>query len=240
MKILVTGHMGFIGSHAFWKLKSLGFNVVGIDRKTNGEVLSHKLLDKKFDVIVHCAARLSGDFESNVCATKYLVVAQPDTRIIFMSSAAVYGNALNARERDALDPFGEYGKAKVKEEGFIKEHSNKNTILRLGNVYGYGTDHGVFHSILDGCNLVNYPSHIRDFVHIDDVVWAIVRAVQLPINWSGTFNIGSGRGTKIKDLFEMIAPHRTWILSDNKLNEINYSILNIKEASFNGYEPKTL
>ena len=55
MKILVTGHKGYIGSHLFLKLRSLGYDVVGIDLK-DGEDILHCLPDESVDFIFHLAA----------------------------------------------------------------------------------------------------------------------------------------------------------------------------------------
>ena len=50
MKILVTGHRGFIGSHIYNYLKSNGYDVSGYD-------IGDQLNDVKYDYIIHIAAR---------------------------------------------------------------------------------------------------------------------------------------------------------------------------------------
>ena len=50
MKILVTGHRGFIGGHIYNYLKSNGYDVYGYD-------LGDQLNDIKYDYIIHMAAR---------------------------------------------------------------------------------------------------------------------------------------------------------------------------------------
>lgn len=222
---LVTGHKGFIGGNVFWKLRNNGYDVTGLDRKMLGGniVTSNILLEEEFDLIIHCAANLFSDFDKNIEATKYLIEKQPQAKFIFMSSAAVYGNTMGAKVGDKLNPFGEYGKAKVTEEELIREHSDKNVILRLSNVYGYGTDHGVYQNFIDGGNRINCPFNIRDFVNVSVVVKQIISAIKF--NHHGTFNVSSGEGTKIKDLFYKLNPNKNYILSGHKPDEIEYSIL---------------
>ena len=50
MKILVTGHKGFIGSEVYSLLSDMGHDVTGYD-------IGYKFPDEKFDYIAHFAAR---------------------------------------------------------------------------------------------------------------------------------------------------------------------------------------
>ena len=58
MKVLVTGHKGFIGSHVYEHLVGLGFDVTGIDFPVDiGNFAEYSdLYDPKFDVVIHLAA----------------------------------------------------------------------------------------------------------------------------------------------------------------------------------------
>lgn len=225
MTILCTGHKGFIGSHLFWDLRSRGYDVTGIDRKDeSGEILFNPILKEKFDIVIHCAANLFGYFEENLKSTRYLISTQTQARFIFLSSAAVYGNSMDAKETDELNPWGEYGKTKAEEEELIMGHSPDNLIFRLSNVYGVGTDHGVYQAFIHGGSIINYPDHIRDFIDVDTVVSSIICS----FDKKGIWNISSGKGTKIKDLFEQLNPGKKWRISGSKPKEIEYSILNNK------------
>ena len=61
MKILITGHKGYIGSHLFSDLKRLGYNVRGIDIK-DGEDILHCLPDEDFNYVFHFAAQPRVEF----------------------------------------------------------------------------------------------------------------------------------------------------------------------------------
>tara|TARA_Y100001938_G_scaffold20299_1_gene25587 strand:- start:3331 stop:3564 length:234 start_codon:yes stop_codon:yes gene_type:complete len=58
MKVLVTGHNGFIGSHVYSHLIELGFDVTGIDFPVDIGNFSEycDLYNPKFDVVIHLAA----------------------------------------------------------------------------------------------------------------------------------------------------------------------------------------
>ena len=55
MKVLLTGHKGFIGNKIFDKLQKTGYNIRGIDLK-DGEDILHCLPDENFDYVFHLAA----------------------------------------------------------------------------------------------------------------------------------------------------------------------------------------
>ena len=59
MKILVTGHKGFIGSHVYEYFTDLGFEVDGYDRPDD---LGDFKTDKIYDVVIHLAANAAITF----------------------------------------------------------------------------------------------------------------------------------------------------------------------------------
>jgi len=90
-------------------------------------------------------------------------------------------------------------------------------ILRLANVYGpsstlaLSNDRGILNKItnlaLSGQPITVFGdgNYLRDYVYIDDVALAFLEAGKVN-NISGQiFNIGSGKGTLIKDAFSYIA-----------------------------------
>lgn len=231
--ILVTGNKGFIGSHIEWHLRSMGFPVEGIDKRDGKNILRQRKFD--YDVIIHAAANLTENFEENITATSRLLSGY-SSHFIFLSSAAVYGNRISAKEDDELNPFGKYGEAKAQEEEMVRNHGN-HTILRLANVCGYGTDHGVHHLFMNGVNTINGDgTQTRDFVSVDDVVWMVLKAY-----WDGamgTVNVGTDRPIPINYLFGKLNPGVRPVYVEG-VDEIQYSSLNIDKARKNhGFVPK--
>lgn len=143
-------------------------------------------------------------------------------RFIFTSSGGtVYGNPppkkLPVDENYVPHPVSPYAAAKHSIEHYLEAFEAMYGLswvsLRLGNVYGPRQDpHGeagavaIFTKQLmqkQVPTLYGHGKHLRDYVYIDDVVDAYFKAMSSSHN--GCVNIGTGKGTKTKELFEKIA-----------------------------------
>ena len=230
MKTTVTGFRGYLGQRVFFKLKMLGLNPVGVDW---GDKVSQS------DVIVHLAARMDDTPEmlaNNVGIT--LEVVKNADRIVFTSSAAVYGDypkEVKIKETDKLNPVGLYGHTKRFEEMMIREFVENYSILRLANVYSHDATHGVVALLLKGDRvLYDKGAKTRDYVLVDDVVDVIVEAV-LTKKWQGIYNIGTGKATSSLELFKRLCPDKKPIFKMK--NEITHNCLDITKAEKNGFRP---
>lgn len=240
MKVLVTGHKGFIGKNVFFNLRLEGFEVDGIDCKDGDFVGSHEDFDK-YDCIVHLSANLTKDFHINFETTQH-IVERAKGKVIFASSAAVYGNTpvTGATEETPLNPFKEYGITKAMEEKLIQTLP-LSTIFRFANVYGPYTDHGViFGFACEDWAINGEGQHVRDFVHVDDIVPVIVRSVAGEGFEEGIYNLGSGVGTRMIELYKRLNPLRKPTYSDMATDEIEFSILNSNKAKAEGFKPRKL
>ena len=242
--ILVTGGAGFIGFHLTKELLELGADVTIYDNLSNGKIENVKdnakakfvkgdILDfkqlcslKKFDLIYHLAAQVvvpysmenpTEDFDTNARGTlNVLEKARKDkTRLVFASSAAVYGNPtqLPTTESYGFHPVSCYGLSKVVGEEYCQmyaqQYGSAVTIVRFANVYG-SRCHGVIHDFLDKLQkdpmkleIIGTGLQARDLVNIADIVEALVlvageKAV------GETYNLGFGETTKIIDLAKMM------------------------------------
>jgi UDP-glucose 4-epimerase len=243
--ILVTGGAGFIGSHLCKKLSSLTSNLTIYDNLSSGKVENVKhlpqvhfvkadILDlkklysqEKADLIYHLAAQVVvpysmenpiEDFETNARGTLNVLekARKDDARVVFASSAAVYGNTtkLPTPENYGFSPDSCYGLSKVVGEQYCNMYSKQygldTTILRFANVYGPRC-HGVIEDFLDKISrnpekleIIGTGLQSRDFVHVSDVVDALILSATSEIAVGETFNIGFGKTTKIIDLAKMI------------------------------------
>jgi UDP-glucose 4-epimerase len=144
-------------------------------------------------------------------------------RLVFTSSGGtVYGEGAG---REAELPFSEdapnrpdsvYGQSKLAAEGYIgffaRDRGLSGVTLRLGNVYGPrqdpATEAGVvaiFSELaLDGGKPTVFGTgeQTRDYIHVDDVVAAILAAEAY--DGPGPFNVGTGVETSVLDLVEMV------------------------------------
>ncbi len=194
-----------------------------------GDILDLKKLCSldKADLIYHLAAQVVVpysmenpliDFETNAKGTVQVLekARKDDAKLVFASSAAVYGNptVFPTPEEYGFHPFSCYGLSKVVGEEYCDMYVNQYgldiTILRFANVYGLRC-HGVIHDFLD--KIAKNPSKLeiigtglqsRDFVHVSDVVDALVTVGSDESTNGKTYNIGFGTTTKIIDLAKMM------------------------------------
>ena len=244
-KIFVTGGAGFIGGHLCKKLSDSTRNLTVYDNLSSGKIENVKHLPKvrfvkgdildlkklgsqeKADLIVHLAAQVvvpysmenpAEDFETNARGTLNVLekARKDDARMVFTSSAAVYGNPtkLPTSEDYGFNPTSCYGLSKVVGEEYCNMYSQQYgldiTILRLANVYG-PRGHGVIPDFLDKISrnpekleIIGTGLQSRDFVHVSDVVDAFTLAAVSEEAIGETYNIGFGKTTKIIDLAKMI------------------------------------
>jgi UDP-glucose 4-epimerase len=186
------------------------------------------------DVVYHLAARVSVPAsvlypreynEVNVGGTVALLEACRDVgvqRVVLASSATVYGNQAEQPVHEALttQPAVPYAVSKVAAEQYlftIGRLSNFETVaLRIFNAYGPGQPLPPVHApvipqfirqILGGGSVVVFGdgSQSRDFVYIDDVVEALIKAATAPAIDQQIINVGSGVETPVSGLIEQIA-----------------------------------
>jgi len=224
---------------------------------------------KDHDVVIHLAAQISvsesiknpkSTFEINVNGTQNVLDAclkNNITKIIATSTAAVYQNTSTKTildETSPVVPLSPYGESKLEMENkiiaFCSVHKINASILRLFNVYGIGQSleyAGVitkfYEKLQNNSPLIIFGdgTAVRDFVHVDDVINAII----LSISYSSSFtcNIASGTSTSIFDLAKtMIALSQKDLKILNKstrIGEIMFSAADITLAKKNlGFVPK--
>jgi UDP-glucose 4-epimerase len=141
-------------------------------------------------------------------------------RVVFASSGGtLYGDTdvLPTPETHVYAPASGYGAAKLAGETygsvFHQVHGLEFVALRYGNVYGPRQDpHGeagvvaIFaERLLAGSDgVINGDgAQTRDYVYIDDVVDANLRAAESVT--LGAFNIGTGRQCDVNELYEHVA-----------------------------------
>ena len=185
---------------------------------------------KDHEIVIHLAAKISVSesisnplqtYRVNVEGTKNILTACEKNnvkKLIAASSAAVYGEGnpnVKLTEEAELKPISPYGQSKVKMESVIKEFESKHDIncimLRFFNIYGVGQTSeyaGVITKFLEriahGKSLEIFGDGLqtRDFVAIDDIISSINDGI---LNGkSGTYNIGNGKSSTIKDLAELM------------------------------------
>lgn len=240
--IAVTGGTGFVGKNLIAKLipnyKIKIFNREKTppdkDRKLQdvevvfGDLVTDKSLAdflSGVDTLIHLAARLTPPeeemFANNVVATNNLINAALKTdirHIIYMSTAAVYGNIGRNRnvpfsEEDLPLPDATYALTKYLGEIIVKfwgtKTGNPTTILRPFNVYGPGNRKGVVYNFYrsfkdkDKITIFGDGKQKRDFLYVDDLTRAILASIKKRAD--GVFNLGTGKSVSLLELVELFA-----------------------------------
>ena len=194
MKVLITGHKGFIGRHVFadWR-RELGYaHVRGIDHPDC--VSSFKGGD--FDLVIHLAAWAdiresiaSPDayYINNVIKAKPLFdwCRETNTRLIYASSSAVEG------------PYWEnpYGMSKWINELMAPPNS---VGMRFTTVYGPDSRPNMMFDLLKNKKAKYVTNHKRDWIHVRDVCRAIRYIAGKDIR--GPISVGYGESFSVKDL----------------------------------------
>jgi ADP-L-glycero-D-manno-heptose 6-epimerase len=139
---------------------------------------------------------------------------ETEARVVWASSCSVYGRGpVPMKESHPPDPLNVYGFSKVCKERLARLYSPRlaHSIvgLRYSNVYGPGEAHkgklaSMIHQLAkqmrDGKRprIFTAGQQKRDFVYIDDVVEANVRA--LVATASGNYNAGAGRSWSFNEV----------------------------------------
>ena len=193
MKALVTGHLGFIGSHVYEHLLSQGHQVDGYD-------IPHDLGDfktnKKYDVVIHLAANAAIReaienpdlfWENNVVKSKPIFdyCRDNNVRCLYASSASVYEWWINA-----------YAISKKVNE--IQAPPN-SVGMRFFNVWAEKVSRSdMLYRMLEEKTATYLTRHRRDWIHVHDVVTAI--ATLIPSSYNGVLDVGTGNPVSVIDL----------------------------------------
>jgi ADP-L-glycero-D-manno-heptose 6-epimerase len=209
MKILVTGHKGFIGSNLMKSLQDLNHTVTGFEWGDN-------FPGYDFDTVMHLGA-ISSTNEKNVDKilqqnyefSVWLVEACNKFGINFQysSSASVYGLGNDFSEDAQVDPKNPYAWSKYLFERYLKTRSFEITVqgFRYFNVYGNGEQHKTQPSPYEAFSrspvikLFTGSENIRrDFVPVSKVINTHIEFLKVPE--SGVWNIGSGKATSFLEV----------------------------------------
>ena len=200
---------------------------------------------------------------TNVGGTVSVMEAMRDVgvkRVVFTSSGAVYGaqKAQPLHELMVPSPDSPYAVSKLSAEYYVKTIGKlwgiETVTLRIFNAYGprqhLPADHppvipNFLKQAAKGGSLIvhNSGSQTRDFVYLDDVVNALVRAGTATGVDGTTINIGSGKESSILDLVnnvvELTGADTETIYNHKATGGVSRMRADITQASkLLGYKPK--
>ncbi|HKY88395.1 MAG TPA: UDP-glucose 4-epimerase GalE [Candidatus Limnocylindrales bacterium] len=227
---LSTGHRGALPSA-----------VAAVEGSVTGAVLLREILERqRSEAVLHCAARSlvgesladpAGYYRDNVGGGLTLLEAMRATgvrRLVFSSSAAVYGEPASApvTEDAPLQPISPYGETKRAFEAMLEWYGRayglRSISLRYFNAAGASASNGEDHdpethlipnvvaAALGMRELVlfgdDYPTPdgtpIRDYIHVADLADAHLLALEATASGTGAeaYNLGSGRGFSVREV----------------------------------------
>lgn len=182
----------------------------------------------------------------------------PVKKILFSSSAAVYGNnpELPKKETSPIDPLSPYAVDKFATERFVIDYGRLYDIptvaTRFFNVYGPKQNpaspySGVLSLILTSLErkqeftLFGDGLQTRDFVFVKDVVSALCL---LMVNENAThdvYNVATGSSHVLNDVIkafeEITGDHLNVSYAEARLGDIKNSVADISKLSSIGYTP---
>jgi UDP-glucose 4-epimerase len=227
-RVLVTGASGLIGHAAVRRFSADGARVTAIGRpgEPGQSLLSIDLArdpwpEARWDVIVHCAARLPARFEGDEAAAAsaenramddraIAAAAATNAHLVFLSTASVYGATIGEIDDDTpAAPLLGYAREKLATETAITARGLSATVFRLVAPYGpRQTRPTVLRRFLDaaltGAPLRYYGSGARsqDFLHADDVATALALAARERA--AGRFLLASGVAISMRELAHLV------------------------------------
>lgn len=162
------------------------------------------------------------DVESNLIGTIRLLDLMKISgvsRIVYLSSGGtVYGvpEVSPISETHSLKPICSYGVIKVAIENYLLMYQSQfgfeSVILRASNPYGERQGHGGVQGVVgtflwriakgEAIQVWGDGSVVRDFIHVSDLANLCAQCAETGL--TGTYNVGSGEGTSIGDIVDVI------------------------------------
>jgi len=190
-----------------------------------------KLEPNHYDTIFHLAANPEVKigatnpkihFQQNITATHNLLETIRKTKnkptLVFTSTSTVYGEPTKIPTPEnyaPLKPISTYGASKLASEALISAYAHtynfKAIIIRLANIVGPRSQHGVVHDFIQKLNknpnkleILGDGTQNKSYLYITDCINAILLTLQKSKEQVNIYNIGSEDQTTVTEIAKII------------------------------------
>jgi len=227
MKIIVTGYSGFIGTYLIEKLSKTNHDLVLLDISNGVDVCDWeqvKYIDN-VDIIIHLAnlsfVPASYSDPRRFYTTNYLSTLNMlelcrlnKARMIFFSSY-VYGHPQYQPidEKHPIQAFNPYAQTKVicesLCEGYNRDFGVPITVFRPFNIYGEGQNPDfliptIIQQAKKGKIEIKDDRPKRDYINVEDIVEAILTAIENQNSGMQIYNLGSGVSYSVGEIVNIV------------------------------------
>lgn len=254
-------------------------NITFLDGSVTDKTMMEELLvSNQFDYIFHLAAVASVadsverpvethqvNFESVLLLLELTKKTQQNIkRIIFSSSAAVYGDepTLPKKESSEIKPLTPYAIDKYAAERFVSIYYSlygiPTSAVRFFNIYGPNQNpsspySGVISILIDNYRKLRKEEEVffsmygdgnqsRDFVYVEDAIQALLVVAQSANSLGEVYNVGTGESVTLNQLISTIDDKLSLSMpvqyKKERDGDIKESLADIRKLSYIGYKPK--
>jgi UDP-glucuronate 4-epimerase len=229
MNILITGDMGFVGTHL--KRALAGHSVSGFDIRRNAteDIRNLYHLELAFengnvDMVIHLAA-LAGVRRSRLFPQDYISTNIEGIwnvarlcekygvgKLIFFSATTVFGNAVPpVKETAPKAPISLYGITKLAGENIVQNCSVPTAIIRPFCIYGPGGRKDLVinkwlaqHKAGKPLTVFGDDQSCRGYIHINDLSASVVALIDNEWPWKNQdFNLGGPCPVRLRDVMDV-------------------------------------
>lgn len=211
MKILITGSEGYIGQHLVKKLGIVDTLDIAGTPTNKIDIRNNFSIDEEYDVVIHLAAKVQvGEsvkdplsyYDTNINGTVNVLNIKTKNFIFASTGAVEHMNCPYAISKKACEEIIQQ---------YCSSHNIPYTIFRFYNVVGSDgiaptNPDGLFYALISAMttgqfniygNDYNTPDGtcVRDYVHVNEICDAIIKAIDLPAN--AIESLGHGRGNSV-------------------------------------------
>lgn len=227
--IAISGSSGFIGNSIKNSIKNNydNFKIIEIDLKSGYDLSIWDNIKniESFDTFIHLAAKSYVPdsyknpklfYDTNFATTlNALELCRKHNAKMILASSYVYGTPkyLPIDEDHPVNAFNPYAQSKLISEDLCRAYNRDFglpvIIFRPFNIYGYGQDKNflipkIISDAKNGKIFLENSLPKRDFLHIDDLVEAFIKAITYEKTNYEIFNIGYGDSLSVSEITEKI------------------------------------